>query len=417
MSRHQGRLLRPLPLAAPEKLVQRIKRLGIQLHAFVKACNDLYALSMARRQPSWVASLVNQGIPERFADMARHKALRNRLPALIRPELVLTGGELLLRSLTFTPTDLGRAALLQNSAARQGFAAVGGDSGITSALIKKGQPTLLLVPDMDEWDQRGMEWLAAECGSALAQPVISEEIEGRIREPEAFHFFSGTPSMHSTSGPENPQFSSENASQISQCIKPYLEEKIWFPLLQLRSLRGYWRRSLSDRHFEALLRITPRSWVLDPAPLPPQAEVPGLGIRSFKELEPGRFPGKSFSVLPSRTPGGSSEQKHAVLDGARDASGWKVEIHRALECYPNNPHILQENMTPEVFNHEFQDDSSREIISLETHIRLRPYFFSSEGGVELGGLLAGFTSRTASGAELWESPLWTPVVSGNGNAG
>ena len=67
--------------------------------------------------------------------------------------------------------------------------------------------------------------------------------------------------------------------------RSFFEEKLLLGLLWNRHLRDFWRRELGSAFFERLLRVVPRTWILDPAPLPPHAAIPGLEIVHWEELK------------------------------------------------------------------------------------------------------------------------------------
>ena len=56
--------------------------------------------------------------------------------------------------------------------------------------------------------------------------------------------------------------------------KPALEEKSAFALLHHPVLAPYWLTELGEELFVHLTTIMPRTWVLDPAPVPPSAVIP-----------------------------------------------------------------------------------------------------------------------------------------------
>ena len=66
--------------------------------------------------------------------------------------------------------------------------------------------------------------------------------------------------------------------------KTILEEKLWLALLWNHTLRDFWRQELGSLFYEKMLQMVPRSWILDPQPLPYHAEHPQLGIHDWSEL-------------------------------------------------------------------------------------------------------------------------------------
>ena len=77
---------------------------------------------------------------------------------------------------------------------------------------------------------------------------------------------------------------------VTPPYKPWLEEKLAFAFVHHPMLEPYWKKVLSSETFELLRRHMPRTWVLDPSPIPPTAIIPGLEIQgravsSWQDLE------------------------------------------------------------------------------------------------------------------------------------
>src|SRR5437588_11447574 len=82
-------LLSPKPFTIDANTARELEKLGHRLNAFVRACNDLYYLSAAGRQPRWVAEYLDRGKPRELSEFSREKKFRTEIPQVIRPDLVL----------------------------------------------------------------------------------------------------------------------------------------------------------------------------------------------------------------------------------------------------------------------------------------------------------------------------------------
>jgi hypothetical protein len=175
---------------------------------------------------------------------------------------------------------------------------------------------------------------------------------------------------------------------ITPPFKPWLEEKLWFALFWMRPLREYWRRALSDRVLNALQKVIPRTWVLDPQPLPPHAELPGLGIQDFTEL--GGFTQKERELVIKAS--GFSElawgARSVVIGSDEPQSGWKTAVESALSSFDAQPHVLQRFHKARVFEHSVYDSSSGAVLPFPCKVRLCPYYFAGSGKPILSGALA-----------------------------
>ncbi|MGZ5025483.1 MAG: hypothetical protein ACXWBS_11525, partial [Chthoniobacterales bacterium] len=83
-------LLSPEPFVIDQSLGKNLERLGHELFVFQRACNQLYQQSVKGKQPGWVAQYLDAGKPPELIDYARQKQFRDDLPAVIRPDLILT---------------------------------------------------------------------------------------------------------------------------------------------------------------------------------------------------------------------------------------------------------------------------------------------------------------------------------------
>jgi hypothetical protein len=156
----------------------------------------------------------------------------------------------------------------------------------------------------------------------------------------------------------------------------------------MRPLREYWRRALSDRHFDALKKVIPRTWVLDPCPLPPHAELPELGIQSFQELSDFSQKDRELVIKAS----GFSERawgaRSVVIGSDIPQNAWRLAVKSALNAFDVQPHILQRFHKAAVFQHRAFDSSTGAVHSFPAKVRLCPYYFADSQNVRLSGALA-----------------------------
>ncbi len=71
---------------------------------------------------------------------------------------------------------------------------------------------------------------------------------------------------------------------VTPPFKPQLEEKMLFAFLWMEQLRPFWREQLGEQNLAALREVLPYTWILDPAPLPPHAVIPELGIHDWRDM-------------------------------------------------------------------------------------------------------------------------------------
>src|SRR5438094_3873570 len=120
----------PAPFALGSDLAGELETLGRVLLQFNRAVNLLYRQSVAGKQPSWIAAWLDRGKPASLIDLERSVALKNDLPRVIRPDLLLTDHGLALTELDSVPGGIGLTAWLNQTYAQMGDAVLGGEDGM-----------------------------------------------------------------------------------------------------------------------------------------------------------------------------------------------------------------------------------------------------------------------------------------------
>jgi hypothetical protein len=168
--------------------------------------------------------------------------------------------------------------------------------------------------------------------------------------------------------------------------KPWIEEKLWFALFWLRPLADFWRRELGEKHFLALQKVIPRTWLMDPQPLPPTGVYPGLDIQSWEEL-------KTFSQRERELVlkiSGFSElawgSRSVKVGQDLSHEDWARAIDVALGDWGQSPWILQKFHHARVVEMDYAEGDR--IIPMKGRVRLCPYYFCGERETKLGGVLA-----------------------------
>jgi hypothetical protein len=176
-------------------------------------------------------------------------------------------------------------------------------------------------------------------------------------------------------------------------MKPWLEEKMAFALVHHPALEPFWTHELGTDTFELLRRLMPKTWILDPRPVPPHAVIPGLtvdghSVSDWKVLASLGQKGRRFVIKPS----GFSE----LAWGSRGVSvghdlpqtEWAAALDAALASFHRVPRILQEFRKGRHVAVSYHDSVKDEIVPMPGRVRLSPYYFIAGDHVELAGILA-----------------------------
>src|SRR4051812_36418477 len=123
-------LLSPDAFPIDAKFEKELEQLGHRLFVFQRACNQLYQLSAKGKQPQWIAKYLDAGKPPELIEYSRQKQFRDALPAVIRPDLVLTDEGYTIAEIDSVPGGIGLTGWLNQTYSRLGEDVIGGADGL-----------------------------------------------------------------------------------------------------------------------------------------------------------------------------------------------------------------------------------------------------------------------------------------------
>jgi hypothetical protein len=426
-------LLSPDAFQIDKKFLTDLEQLGHRLFVFQRACNQLYQLSVKGKQPEWVARYLDAGKPKELIEFSRRKEIREDLPRVIRPDLILTEKGYIIAEIDSVPGGIGLTGWLNQTYSEFDSEIVGGADGMLEgfrAIMPEGGD--IVISQESETYRPEMEWVAArleqravargaDSGSARHLTAAAVNAPGhnlRVAaaenyEPQngraVYRFFELFDLPNIPGIEKTLRANAEGRITITPPIKPYLEEKMWFALFWMQPLREFWRRELGEKYFIKLQEVIPYSWLLDPTPLPQHAVIPRLEIHDWHEAA--KFSQKDRDLLlkiSGFSPLGWGSRGIALGSDLPHAE-WEKRIQHALETFQSSPTILQRFHKGALFEHHYWDPDSgspREIRStaiassttsgisranlkaLKGRVRLCPYYFIESDRVKLRGALA-----------------------------
>ncbi len=370
-------------------LVEELGKLGYRLTVFLRACNQLYRFSVAGRQPPWIAELLDRGKPAPLVAHEREKSLALAVPRVIRPDLVLTEEGFAIAELDSVPGGIGLTAWLGEVYASEGQTVFGGASGMLDGFASILPGGDIVVSDEAATYRPEMEWLAAKLNSTHAGVGHWRVVDDATREdwqPRVYRFFEMFDLANVRCAEQLQALSLAGRVDVSPPMKPALEEKLWFALFWLKPLEAFWRRELGERTMHALRKVIPYTWIADPAPLPPHAVLPRLGVHSWDEV--GNFSQKQRNLLLKVS--GFSERawgsRGVIVAQDVNQHTWKSELAAALADFGHQPHLLQEFHGGKLVKHRWLGDDG--LVEMRGRVRLCPYYFVGEKETVCGGALA-----------------------------
>ncbi len=385
-------LLSPDAFPIERKFLTELEQLGHRLFVFQRACNQLYQLSVKGKQPAWVARYLDAGKPKELIEFSRRKEIRDDLPRVIRPDLIVTDNGYIIAEIDSVPGGIGLTAWLNQTYSAFDKQIVGGANGMLegfqSVLPNGGD---IVISQEASTYRPEMEWLAARLKDR--QPdwewrvVAAENYEARDSRA-VYRFFElfDLPNI-----PKIDILLHANAKgrvAITPPIKPFVEEKMWFALFWLRPLHEFWRRELGEKYFLKLQEVIPYSWILDPTPLPQHAVIPRLEIHDWREAA--KFSQKDRDLLlkvSGFSPLGWGSRGISLGSDLAHAE-WEKRIDNALATFDSSPTIIQRFHKGRLLEHRYCEPDSGELKTMKGRVRLCPYYFVEHDQVKLHGALA-----------------------------
>jgi hypothetical protein len=387
----------PDPFPLDQNTAKQLERLGRVLLQFNRAVNLLYRHSLDGKEPPWVAQWLDQGKPQFLVDLQQHAAFKNDWPRVIRPDLLLTDDGLVITELDAVPGGIGLTAWLNQTYTGLGASVIGGEREMLdgfAGIFADSARISIVVSDEAATYRPEMEWLSAELN--LRNPSRFEVRPSSVFVPQdgqaVYRFFELFDWANIPVAPLLADLAAGRRLKLSPPLKPLFEEKLLFALLWNRRLRPFWRRELGERFFAELLKLTPQTWVLDPAPLPPQAAIPGLELSDWQELKSLSQRERHLILKISGFSDAAWGSRGVFLGSDLSSADWAGVVDQALEAFPKSPFVLQRFIKPRIVPTTYFDFSTQQVQTMPGRARICPYYFvhgdADAARAHLGGVLA-----------------------------
>ncbi|MEO7934403.1 MAG: hypothetical protein ABIT76_14725 [Chthoniobacterales bacterium] len=376
-------LVSPEPFPLTDHDHEELDKLGYRLTLFNKAANLLYQQSVKAKQPAWIADYLDRGKPTELIELAR--GLRSQLPAVIRPDIILTETGWTIAELDTVPGGIGLTGWLNQTYASAGHNVLGGANdmieGFRSILPDGGE---ILVSEESATYRPEMQWLANQLNAAdtNATPLWTVGSAENPTPASAYYRFFELFDL-----PNLPHIDLTRMA-MTPPPKPFMEEKLWFALFWMRPLREFWRRELSERHFLKLQQVIPYTWIMDPEPLPHFATLPGLDIQNWGELKTLSQKQREFVCKISGFSDLAWGSRGVYVAQDLPQKEWAAVVDEAIESFPHHPYILQRFHKGRQVAHPYFDRDTGEEKIMHGRVRLCPYYFVSHDKAQLSGALA-----------------------------
>ncbi len=408
--------------------VEELEAIGRACLEFYQALETLYLRSVSgrnllRNRPlvaPWAAEYLDRGKPAWLTELSRSQRLRGVMPPVIRPDLLVTDDGFALTELDSVPGGIGLTAFLNRlyeNAGGAGTIVGAGDAMIRhflEALIGEADrdraPTVGIVVSAEASTYRPeMEWLAGELQRAghrvycLAPEelfplggVLHCDVDGTPERVDVIYRFFELFDLENVATRKFMLEAWEQGElEILPPFRPFLEEKIGMALFHHHLLGDFWAENMSRASLRLMRRLIPRSWVIDPAPLPPSAVldgplVGGRPMNDWRDLAQASQKERDLILKISGFHETAWGARGVLLGSDCSREEWQQGLDEALDVSANNLHLLQEYRKPKRLKHRLYGEDGSGVHEAQGRLRLCPYFMIVGAEARLSGALATF---------------------------
>ncbi|WP_457648362.1 hypothetical protein [Profundibacter sp.] len=403
----------PEPMPISEDMVSGFRVLGPALLQFYRAQNTLYQKSVNGEAPEWIAKYLDNGKPQEIVRLGRAKAFRGTLPPIIRPDVLISGGQFVLCELDSVPGGFGLTARLADCYIRNGRSIVG-DISIEEGFLKavhgknpdQSSSLVIVVSDESRDYLDEMIWLADKLCRQGHSVHVAHPRDLSYTEDRA-SLMTGTTKISADIIYRFMElFDYQQISKWDLLVylakakriglvpppKPHLEEKLWFALFHHPALVSHWQRHLSSETIDYLRGVIPETWIMDPTPLPPHATIPGMEVdgtplQCWSELRELSQKQRQLVIKPSGFSPDAWGSRGVVVGHDVNRQDWSNKIDDALATFPTTTSIIQRYAAPDRVELAASSVSGSGIELIAGRARITPYYFVINGEAVLSRIL------------------------------
>jgi hypothetical protein len=394
---HEWRIS-PTPFPLGEPLAKEIDSLGRVLLQFYRAVNLLYRKSVEGKQPEWIARWLDQGKPQWLIELQRSAGLKNDLPRVIRPDLLLTEHGLSVTELDSVPGGIGLTAWLGETYSKSEIRnpkseVIGGADGMLrgfASIFGDAPAARIIVSEEAATYRPEMEWIAGKLGPKFT--VHDSRFTDFADGDAVYRFFELFDTENVANSKQLFELAASKRIRLTPPPKPVFEEKMLFALLWNRNLQSFWRQELGEGFLNRMLRLTPYTWIVDPSPIPPHAAIPELNLTDWQQLKTLSQKARDLILKVSGFSAHAWGARGVYLGSDLSHADWSVAVDQAVGGFGQSPYVLQRFHRTILTDAQWFDFERNQVVPMKGRTRLCPYFFVAGDGdsarAELGGVLA-----------------------------
>jgi len=415
--------LSPQPFLLSSEQHKEIEEIGSACVEFLLALERLYrrgvdgkrVLRNGELAVDWAIDYLDRGKPQDILDHGYHKSQANELPAVIRPDLLLTDKGFCLTEIDSVPGGIGLTAFL-NGLYAGSASVIGTEEKMVDVFyqavtgvpdLRKNPFVALIVSEEADTYRPEMEWLAAQLQRKGKRVFVFRpedllplgdsvcvSLDGNPQKVDVIYRFWELFDLPNLSFRDFLfKVIEEGGIQVTPPMKHYHEEKLSLGLFHHPRLQLYWQESLSSKTRKILSRIVPKTWIVDPCPVSANAflhapEIGGQPIFEWQQMAEGSQKERNYILKLSGYHEKAWGARSVILGNDVSRQNWAMALHQAVREGEKDLYVLQEFQKPKRMEHPvYKEDGSVEI--MQGRVRLCPYYLKGqENQYSLEGVLA-----------------------------
>lgn len=416
----------PKPWELSSEIVESLEAIGQASLDFYKAIEVLYSRSADGKKllrnkelyAPWVAEYLDRGKPKELVAISRSKACKGRVPPVIRPDILVTEDGFSIVELDSVPGGIGLTAYL-NALYQDdsGHPMLGADGAMENAFYRrlaslapdKDNPVIAIViseeaitykPEMD-WLAERLQLRGFRVFSLHADDVfplgggLYMDVDGTPEKIDVVYRFFELFDLANIKTAEFIIEAWENGEiALDPPLKPIFEEKSAMGLYHHHLLAEFWKEAIPKRSRKVLDSLIPKTWIVDPAPLPPGAVVDGphaqgRPLHSWMDLGEASQKERNLVLKISGFHETAWGSRSVVIGSDVSKEEWTLALKEACAMADSHLHVIQEFRKSIRLKHPLYSEDGDEY-EASGRLRLNPYYFVNGDKAELAGALATF---------------------------
>lgn len=416
----------PRGFALSEAEVDQLEKIGAACLEFQRAIEILYLKSVEGKSilrnrsllTPWVADYFDRGKPDAMIRWNRSRRAQGLLPPVFRPDLLLTEDGFALTEMDSVPGGIGLTAFLNRVYGENDPTIIGQNDAMLDGWYNALQrhvpdrhaPVIAIVVSDEATTYRPeMEWLAARLRERGKRVFCTHpedliplgnglclDVDGNPEKIDLiYRFFELYDLDHLPHADFILGAWEEGEVELFPPPKTFQEEKLGLALFHHHLLDDFWRDHLSRGARRVLDSIIPRSWIIDPTPLPPNGVldgplIQGRPIHNWTDLAQASQKERNLILKISGFHYSAEGARSVLLGSDCSRQEWSEGLQEAVSQANSHPYVLQNYHKPVRRRHPlYRPDES--VAEEDGRLRICPYYFHTTADqLSLAGVLCTF---------------------------